>query len=285
MKKTNIRVRRNGGSKPASPQVPNKPEHSRARSNKSGPRFEGIVQDIIKYEAMESGGIGRISFSPVPGRTMEIAFSPADLPEGRDRYLRIGGRVSFRLAKNEQGSIALDLRAITLAPELPVDGWEPLTVEFIKASIELHETKHGDSLCRDKSGRLFVARKIRNASKRVLGTEYREVSFAQACDWLVNQGHEMIPEVFLERHGILEQARLVRRDEKVTALRVDDSIDSAFALIELLEHRCTDPDLGSLPEYREQAFINGIINLTSMVQNDLLAFKEDYLAAMKAGAQ
>lgn len=216
---------------------------------------------------------------------METTFRPADLPEGRDRYLRIGGRVSFRLAKNEQGSVALDLRAITLAPELPADGWETLTAEFIRTAIELHETKRGDSLYRDKAGRLFVVRKIRNAAKRWVGTEYREVSFTQACDWLVNQRHEMIPEMFLARHGILEQARLARRNEKVLALRVDDSVDSAFALIELLEHRCTDAELGRLPEDREQAFINGVINLASMVQRNLLAFKEDYRAAMKAGAQ
>lgn len=286
MKKTNIRVHCNGGSKSVRSQVPNKPESARSLTPKNAPRFEGIVKWIDSETQC-----GLIEVSPEVAAELKIGsenslvFSAKELAEGRDRDLREGGRVSFCVESNGRGRFAAKLKVILLASTGKSAGWEPVDCEFIKSTIELHETKRGDSLNRDAFGRLFVERKVLNTSGRHACREFRHVSFADACHWLVNQGHEMIPEVFLARHGILEQARLKRRDEKIVALGMDSAVDQAFALIELMEYPLTKEDDGSMPEDLKQPFTNGLINLTSHVQTQLLALKEDYQAAMKAGVQ
>ncbi|GEM_PF-5052933 len=279
MKKTNIRARRNTGSKPASAQAPNKTDSVPGQNQKPAPepRFEGTVKYMLEKRELASGGVGLIIFSPEPGKTAKAVFLLSELPEGRALDLREGGRVSFRLARNETGWRAMELSAITLAPELPEVGWKPATVEFLLSTIELHEPPRcKESLVRDQSARLYV---IRSPRKNV--NDFLEVTFEQACAWLVNHDFEMIPERFLERHGILEQSRLARRSEGLNKLKINDAVSDAFTLIELMELQLTKEDDSAMVKDRKDAFISGLINLRHHVQEQLLALQSDYNAVRK----
>ena len=280
--KTNTRVRRNSGSKPVPSQVPNKPDTSPGNNLQSGPRYEGIVQGLD-----DKTSLGIIEVTPEVAAELKLSdarqliFLKYELPQGRELDLRVGARVTFCIDAARGSRIATGLNAITLAADLPADGWQPITIEFIKSMIELYEVK-GASLNRDQFGRLFVSRKPTDGRGR--GTEVREVSFVQACDWLVNQGHEMIPEGFLRRHGILEQAETTAIVKEMRNLDLDDAADSAFTLIELMEQPFHNAEEFEMSKERQDAFTNGLINLTSRVQKDLLALKASYRAALKGGA-
>jgi len=285
--KTTSRTPQNGSAKRATKQAASHASKKAAPVPAiPGNRFAGVIKWIdskVGYGFIEVSPEVAAQLQTGPERT--LVFGYHDFPKGRDRDARVGARVTFRPSVNERGLIAVELKALTLATELPSDGWEATTGEFIVSTIELHKTKRGDSLNRDKFGQLFIARTLRNSSGCHLGREFRQVSFAQACDWLVNQEHELTPEFFLAKHGVIEQARLARRSEGLNNLKIDDVVSQSFALLELMELQITQEDDNAMSPTRKAAFSGGVLGLRHHVQAQLLALQSDFRAAIKGDVQ
>lgn len=282
MKKTNIRVRRNGGSKTASPQVPNNPESARARTNKTGQRFDGIVKSFnaelgFGFISVTAELATKLKLKP----EQDLYFHADALPDGKAQLLRAGAKVSFAVERTGKGPRAVAIKTRTLATTLTAAGWEEFGQgnEVAIALMGNINLEVREELMRDVNGQMLVTRYTEPPV-------YRDVTFDQACDWLVNNGEQRAPEKFLELHGIMpkkekQPAETLGPNFARLFDELESSIDQTQALFILMEREIMNPDGGNW----NQDIENGFFELHHQTSERLRAAKCNLWDVCKGGAQ
>ena len=246
MKKTNTRVRRNGGSKSASVQPPKKPEAASPESTEApvptAERFTGLVKQFDPRL-----GFGFIQVLP------EVA-TKLGLNAGQDLYfhsehcsdvavLAAGDCVEFQVEKSERGPRAVEMKLAT--PKTSV----ALVFQDVN-EVELN------------------------------GFDYSLEEFVQLQRAAAANGEHVMDFVKSAVDARLNGSK----PTKYFSQDLESAVNQSVALLQLLDDRnayCETLDLGDTP--LGNAFKSGLYDLVTHTQNKLIAMRDDYFASKKSG--